>query len=80
MKREERRTAKLQAQCDDFNTQNPVGTSVDVRKDSGETIRTITVSAAEVLGGHTPVIWLRDIRGCYALERVTPTNRKGRTA
>lgn len=48
----------------------PIGTEVIVRKDSGDEVRTRTQSEAQLLGGHTAVIWLEGISGCYSLERV----------
>lgn len=64
-------TAKLQAACDTFNSANEVGAAVTVLLDSGEVRETVTTSEAQVLSGHTAVIWLDGIRGCYDLERVT---------
>lgn len=62
----------LQEQCDGFNARYPVGQRVTVRKDNGEGVSTTTRSRAEVLGGHSAVIWLEGISGCYLLNRVTP--------
>jgi hypothetical protein len=62
----------LQAACDKFNAANQVGVAVAVRLDGGEVRETITTSEAQVLSGHSAVIWLDGIRGCYLLERVTP--------
>jgi len=53
-----------------------VGTDVIVTKDDGTEIKTKTRSAAYMLGasgdypGHTAVIQLEGISGCYALDRV----------
>ena len=63
---------KLQRQCDAFNARYPVGQPVTVRKDGGEVVSTVTTSQAEVLSGHSSVIWLEGISGCYLLDRVTP--------
>ena len=63
--------AQLQAACDKFNAAHQVGAAVSVELDGGEMRKTITVSEAQVLSGHTAVIWLDGIRGCYDLERVT---------
>lgn len=63
---------KLQRQCDDFNARYPVGQRVSLRKDGGEGIVTTTRSAAEVMSGHSAVIWLEGVSGCYLLDRVTP--------
>lgn len=64
--------AELQKQVDDFNARWPVGQKVSVRKDAGDGVITTTRSAAEVLSGHSAVIWLDGISGCYLLVRVTP--------
>lgn len=65
-----RHEAHLQQQVDAWNRAHQVGTPVIVTKDGGEQIETTTCSEAEVLGGHSAVIWLEGISGCYALERV----------
>ena len=64
--------AQLQVACDKFNAAHPVGTAVSVQLDGGEVRETVTTSEAQVMGGHTAVIWLDGISGCYDLERVTP--------
>lgn len=56
---------------DQWNAQHPAGTAVTVRKDDGSEIQTKTRSEAAMLGGHTAVIWLDGMSGCYLLERVT---------
>lgn len=48
----------------------PDGTPVVVTKDRGEQVATKTRSGPWLLGGHTAVIQLEGISGCYALERV----------
>ncbi len=63
--------AQLQAACDKFNAAHQVGAAVSVELDSGEVRETVTTSEAQVLSGHSAVIWLDGIRGCYDLERVT---------
>lgn len=62
----------LQAQCDRFNAAVPLGAAVYLRKDSGDIIETVTRSAAQVLSGHSAVIWLEGVSGCYHLDRVSP--------
>ncbi len=59
-------------QADTWNAKWPVGTPVYVRKDGGDIQETFTRSAATVLSGHSAVIWLEGISGCYLLDRVTP--------
>lgn len=61
---------KLQKQCDAWNSANAVGATVKVRLDNGEMRETTTRSQAEILGGHSAVIWLEGITGCYLLDRV----------
>jgi hypothetical protein len=64
--------AALARQCAEWNERHRVGTPVTLRKDDGTLVDTVTKSAAEILSGHTAVIWLEGIAGCYALERVSP--------
>ncbi|EKE70870.1 hypothetical protein [Oceanibaculum indicum] len=59
-----------QTACDIWNRHYPVGTPVTATKDKGEKVETVTRSAAEVMGGHTAVIWLEGISGAYLLSRV----------
>lgn len=66
-----KRRANSQAAVDRWNRAHPVGTRVTVRKDSGEVVETVTRTEASVLSGHTAVIWLEGISGCYLLDRVT---------
>lgn len=63
--------AELQAECDAFNKLVAVGEIVQVRKDDGAKVLTKTESAAYVLSGHTAVIFLNGISGCYSLDRVS---------
>jgi hypothetical protein len=62
----------LQSQVDTFNGRHPVGQRVVLRKDNGEGFETVTRSKAEVLSGHSAVIWVDGISGCYLLDRITP--------
>lgn len=54
----------------EWNEKYPVGTPVIVTKDDKTEVRTVTTHEATMLGGHTAVVWLNGISGCYALERV----------
>lgn len=58
-------------QVEAFNIEHPVGSPVTVLLDSGEFRDTTVRAPAQVLSGHTPVVWLDGITGCYALHRVT---------
>ena len=57
-------------QVEAFNLEHPVGSPVTVRMDGGGILDTAVKHPAQVLGGHTPVVWLDGISGCYALSRV----------
>lgn len=48
------------------------GQSVVVKKDDGKLYLMKTTSEPWKLGGHTWVVMLDKISGCYALDRVTP--------
>jgi hypothetical protein len=53
-----------------FNSVTPIGTEVIQVLDDGTERRTTTRSEAWMLGGHTPVVMLTGVSGCYALNRV----------
>lgn len=72
--------AQLQAVCDKFNDSHQVGAAVSVKLDGGEVRETITTSEAQVLSGHTAVIWLKGVSGCYLLDRVAPLALASTTA
>lgn len=73
MKRPQPKSAKaLQEQVDDFNRRFAVGQRVTLRSDRGEGITTKTTAEAQVLSGHSAVVWLEGISGCYLLDRITP--------
>lgn len=63
---------------EEWNEHHPIGTEVSVEMDSGEIRATKTRSEAQMLGaepsrndsGHTAVIFLEGISGCYLLSRV----------
>lgn len=63
----------LQAACDAFNAKCEVGGAVDVMLDGADApMRTTTRSEAQVMSGHSAVIWMRGVSGSYLLDRVTP--------
>lgn len=65
--------AELDQQCERFNARCALGGRVAVKMDFTGNIKiTTTRTPATVLGGHTAVVWLEGIDGCYDLERVTP--------
>jgi hypothetical protein len=64
--------AKLQATCDAWNAKYPIGTPVICKKDGVGDVETVTTSSAQVLSGHSAVIWMEGISGCYLLSCVRP--------
>lgn len=67
----------LQDECDKFNAANPIGADINVVLDNvAEPFLTKTRSDAQVLSGHSAVIWLDGVSGCYLLGRVTAVVRK----
>lgn len=66
------KTAKqLQETIDNWNNAVSPGTEVTYRNDKGEFIRTKTRTRAEILSGHSAVVWLDDVRGCVDLSCVS---------
>jgi len=53
-----------------FNQKHPVGSAVTVINDLGKRIEAKIRYPAEILSGHTAVVWLEGICGCYCLDRV----------
>jgi hypothetical protein len=67
-----RRASAQQEICDEFNRLYPVGTLcrywTGERDGEGKTAHTRSV--AEVLSGHTAVVWLKGVTGCVSLTHV----------
>jgi hypothetical protein len=53
-----------------WNKNHPPETPVVLTKDDGSEVETKTRSGAWLLGGHTAVVMVEGISGCYLLERV----------
>jgi hypothetical protein len=67
---------KMQAECDAFNAACPVGGKVRVKLDFvDEPFETTTRSEAQILSGHSAVVWMENVSGCYLLDRVTPLSQ-----
>ena len=66
--------AKLAARCEEWNAAHPVGTQVMYHPVIGAPAFRVrkTRSAAQVLSGHTAVVWLEDEAGCVALDACEP--------
>lgn len=61
------------ADVENWNAKYPVGTEVRVMRDRGGPVVTKTCSEAWMLSGHTAVVMLDGISGCYCLDRCKPT-------
>ena len=59
-----------ESKCELFNKLHPVGSTVTYVDDSGEPVITNVKHPAEVMGSHTPVVWLKGVSGAYSLDRV----------
>jgi hypothetical protein len=72
----QRSIGELEALCATWNSRHPVGTFVRYyrrihpREDLAGVFR--TRSAAQVLSGHTAVVWLEGVSGCVCLDAVEP--------
>lgn len=64
--------AAMEMQVEAFNERHPVGQRVAVILDNRERKYTTTRSPASVLSGHSAVVWLDGMSGCYMLDRVIP--------
>lgn len=65
---------QLQAQVDAWNAKYKIGTEVDYSSIIGgpPTLRSKTRSEAQVLSGHSAVVWLEDKSGCVGIEHCKP--------
>lgn len=69
-------TKALQRTCDKFNAKHPIGTPGLVKLDGEDTpFPTKTRTIAQVMSGHTAMIWLGGVSGCYLLDRFTPSQK-----
>lgn len=64
---------KMQAACDKFNAACKLGGRVNVMLDGAtEPFSTTTKSEAYIMSGHSAVVHMNGVSGCYLLDRVTP--------
>ena len=64
---------RIQEQCQmvrNFNQCCPTGQKVKITNDDKSTFEAKTRTPAQLLSGHTAVVWLEDVAGCYALTRI----------
>jgi len=60
----------MRSKVEVFNKYHSPGSRVFVIKDDGEKFSTTVRAKAQILSGHTAVVWLDGITGCYDLNRV----------
>lgn len=66
-----------QAEADKFNTNIPVGSLVEFRNFPGEEAKQYrTRTPAEVLSGHTAVVWLDGKSGCVCCSHCWPVEEE----
>ncbi len=64
--------AQLKKAVEKFNRRFPVGSEVMLKKDfEPELVRTRTRSEAFILSGHSPVVFLEGVSGCYLITHVS---------
>jgi hypothetical protein len=65
---------QLQLACDRFNATYKPGDEITVYTGLiGESPRIARIRCpAEILGGHTPVVWVEGVAGCVALTHTAP--------
>lgn len=64
----------LERECSEWNAKHPVGTKVKYHHVIDEAAHTVhaTRTKAQVLSGHTAVVWLEGVSGCVCLEACEP--------
>lgn len=70
--RHQESVAELIATIRDWNSKYPIGTDVIYERALGPALCTTTRSAAQVLAGHTAVIFVEGVSGCVRLDCVRP--------
>jgi hypothetical protein len=67
---------KQQQAADNWNARHAVGAAVTVQRDNGVILHTTTRSKAWVVESGIAVVQVEGIAGCYALERVQPSEQQ----
>lgn len=75
------KTKRMERIVEDFNQKAPIGTTVRYFPISGQEFRheyrdRKVKYPAEILSGHTPVVWLEGERGCVAVENCKIRNQQ----
>lgn len=63
-------TEVMKSKIEIFNKKHPVGTFVTLIEDDGGKFETQIRYRAEIMGGHTPVVWVNGLAGAYSLNRI----------
>lgn len=74
MSRTRKSPAQLQREVDQWNDRVKIGDRVLYSEVLGmtESKEYVIATAAELLSGHTPVVWLEGKSGCVAISHCTP--------
>lgn len=73
MSRETQTQKRLQAEVEAFNTRVPLGAEVDYFEYEGAPlVRYKTRTEAQILSGHTAVVWLAGKSGCVCVGHCIP--------
>jgi hypothetical protein len=74
LERAEAAKALLEKRCREWNEKHPIGTEVKYHPVIGRPEHRLrkTRTTAQVLSGHTAVLWLEQESGCVALEACEP--------
>jgi hypothetical protein len=72
---------RLQAEVDAFNAQTALGSEVDFFEYEGAPIKRYkTRTEAQILSGHTAVVWLEGKAGCVCVSHCLPVKAKAEAA
>ena len=75
MSREIQTQKRLQAEVEAFNARVPLDTEVDYFEYEGAPlVRYKTRTEAQILSGHTAVVWLKGKAGCVCVSHCIPVN------
>ncbi len=59
-----------------WNRSHRVGTPVIVHRDNGEDFKTKTRTRAQLLSGHSAVVWVEGLASCYSAHKIEPIGRE----
>jgi hypothetical protein len=73
MRSENQTQKRLQAEVDAFNSKVSIGSAVDYFEVQGDPLQRFnTRTEAQILSGHTAVVWLQGKSGCVCVSHCIP--------